>query len=140
MTSDTPVAIVGLLPGDSTKPLMFLSKSAWRKTLVTALAVLGFAYLFEVSMLDSRPFNKIRALQREQKRTSPITNGGQAGLSLPVLQFKQLVVDAPLRKQLLVATGFAQLPVMQHQDRVHVLDGREPVSNGDRRPARHQRA
>lgn len=41
---------------------MFLSKSAWRKTLVTALAVLGFAYLFEVSMLDSRPFNQIRAL------------------------------------------------------------------------------
>ena len=41
---------------------MFLSKSAGRKLLVTAAAVLAFAYLFEVSILDSRPFTKIRAL------------------------------------------------------------------------------
>ena len=39
---------------------MFLSKSAGRKMLVTAFAVLAFAYLYEVSILDSRPFLQIR--------------------------------------------------------------------------------
>jgi 3D (Asp-Asp-Asp) domain-containing protein len=41
---------------------MYLSNSAGRKTVVTALAILAFAYLFEANILDSRPFNKIRAL------------------------------------------------------------------------------
>jgi 3D (Asp-Asp-Asp) domain-containing protein len=41
---------------------MFLSKSAGRKMLVTAFAVLAFAYLFEVSILDSRPFIHIRGI------------------------------------------------------------------------------
>ena len=41
---------------------MFLAKSSGRKAFVTAVAVIGFACLFEASILDSRPFQKIRAL------------------------------------------------------------------------------
>ena len=41
---------------------MFLSKSAGRKALVTVVAVIGFACLFEANILDSRPFQKFRAL------------------------------------------------------------------------------
>lgn len=41
---------------------MFLSQSTGRKALATVVAILGFAYLFEASILDSRPFNKIREL------------------------------------------------------------------------------
>lgn len=39
---------------------MFLSRSSRRKALATVIAVFGFAYLFEASILDSRPFNRIR--------------------------------------------------------------------------------
>jgi 3D (Asp-Asp-Asp) domain-containing protein len=41
---------------------MFLTQSAGRKAFVTAIAVLAFAYLFEASVFDSRPFDRIRAL------------------------------------------------------------------------------
>jgi 3D (Asp-Asp-Asp) domain-containing protein len=41
---------------------MFLSKSPGRKVLITVVAVLAFTYLFEASILDSRPFQGIRAL------------------------------------------------------------------------------
>ena len=41
---------------------MFLAKSAGRKAFVTVLAIAAFAYVFEANMLDSRPFQKIRAL------------------------------------------------------------------------------
>ena len=39
---------------------MYLSQSSRRKALATVVAVIGFAYLFEASILDSRPFNRIR--------------------------------------------------------------------------------
>ena len=41
---------------------MFLTHSTGRKALATVIAILGFAYLFEASILDSRPFNRIREL------------------------------------------------------------------------------
>jgi 3D (Asp-Asp-Asp) domain-containing protein len=41
---------------------MFLTKSPARKVLATTVAVLTFSYLFEASILDSRPFQTIRAL------------------------------------------------------------------------------
>ena len=43
-----------------------------------------------------------------------------------------------LREQLLVRARLAQLALVQHQDLVHVLDGRQPVRDGDRRAAGHQ--
>ena len=45
-----------------TQTFMFLSRSTRRKACATVVAVLGFAYLFEASILDSRPFTSIRAL------------------------------------------------------------------------------
>ena len=42
---------------------MLLSKSAWRKVLVTMIAIVGFAWVFEASILDSRPFADILSLQ-----------------------------------------------------------------------------
>ena len=42
---------------------MLLSTSAWRKVLVTLVAILGFAWAFEASMLDSRPFMDVLTLK-----------------------------------------------------------------------------
>lgn len=42
---------------------MFLTRSTGRKVLATLVAVLGFAYLFEASILDSRPFSRVMELQ-----------------------------------------------------------------------------
>ena len=42
---------------------MLLSTSAWRKVLVTLVAIVGFAWVFEASILDSRPFADVLALQ-----------------------------------------------------------------------------
>lgn len=39
---------------------MFLTRSTGRKVLATLVAVLGFAYLFEASILDSRPFHRVK--------------------------------------------------------------------------------
>lgn len=43
---------------------MFLSRSTGRKAIATVVVILGFAYLFEASILDSRPFNKFRELRQ----------------------------------------------------------------------------
>ena len=40
---------------------MLLSKSLRRKALATLVAILGFAFLFEASILDSRPFADVLA-------------------------------------------------------------------------------
>ena len=45
------------------RPLMLLSKSSWRKVLVTFVAVLGFAFAFEANVLDSRPFADVLGFQ-----------------------------------------------------------------------------
>ena len=42
---------------------MLLSKSSWRKVLVTFVAVLGFAFAFEANVLDSRPFADVLGFQ-----------------------------------------------------------------------------
>ena len=63
---------------------------------------------------------------------------GRRLLLFPVLQLIQLEVDAALRQQLLVGARFAQLALVQDEDLVHVLDGRQPVRDGDRRAACHQ--
>ena len=42
--------------GVATPDPMLLTKSAWRKVFVTLVAIPGFAFLFEASILDSRPF------------------------------------------------------------------------------------
>jgi 3D (Asp-Asp-Asp) domain-containing protein len=42
---------------------MLLTTSARRKVLVTLVAILGFAFLFEASILDSRPFADVLGLQ-----------------------------------------------------------------------------
>ena len=44
---------------------MWISKSAWRQAYATVFAVAAFAYLFEASILDSRPFQRIRALTEQ---------------------------------------------------------------------------
>jgi uncharacterized protein (DUF2062 family) len=49
---------------------------------------------------------------------------------------RRAVVDAARREQFLVRARLAQLALVQHQDGVHVLDGREPVRDGDRRASR----
>ena len=43
-----------------------LSKSFGRKVLATAAAILGFAFLFEASILDSRPFADVLSFQDRQ--------------------------------------------------------------------------
>ena len=57
-----------------------------------------------------------------------------------VLQLEQLEVDAALGQQLLMRALLAHDALVQHQDLVHVLDRRQAVGDGDRRPARHQHA
>ena len=47
------------------------------------------------------------------------------------LELIQLVVDPPPRQQLLVGSRLPQLPLVQDQDLVHVLDGREPMRDRD---------
>ncbi len=46
---------------------MFLTRSTARKVLATVVAVLGFAYLFEASMLDSRPFSRVLEFREPAK-------------------------------------------------------------------------
>ena len=53
---------------------MLLSTSARRKVLVTLVAILGFAWVFEASILDSRPFADVLTLQD--------TRAPEAGLRL----------------------------------------------------------
>ena len=53
---------------------MLLSTSARRKVLVTLVAILGFAWAFEASILDSRPFVDVLTLQD--------TRAPEAGLRL----------------------------------------------------------
>jgi len=48
------------------------------------------------------------------------------------------IEDPTLREQLLMGARFAQLPVVQHQDLVHILDRRQPVRDRDRRAPGHQ--
>ena len=55
-----------------------------------------------------------------------------------VLELVEAVVDAAPGQQLLVRARLAQLALVQHQDRVHVLDRRQPVRDRDRRPPGHQ--
>ena len=45
---------------------MLLTKSAWRKVFVTLVAILGFAFLFEASILDSRPFADVLSFREWQ--------------------------------------------------------------------------
>ena len=59
-------------------------------------------------------------------------------LLILVLQLIQPVVDAALGQELLVGARLAQRAAVQDEDVVHVLDGRQPVRDGDRRAARHQ--
>ena len=47
---------------------MLLSRSTGRKVLATALAVAGFAYLFEATVLDSKPFGEALASFTEPAR------------------------------------------------------------------------
>src|SRR5687768_2680479 len=47
-----------------------------------------------------------------------------------ILELIQLEVDAALGEQGLVAAGLAQVPLVQDEDLVHVLDRREPVRDG----------
>jgi 3D (Asp-Asp-Asp) domain-containing protein len=53
---------------------MLLSTSARRKVLVTLVAIVGFAWVFEASILDSRPFVDVLTLQD--------TRAPEAGLRL----------------------------------------------------------
>lgn len=50
---------------------MLLTKSAWRKVLVTPVAILGFAFLFEASILDSRPFADVLSMQQGSEAPEP---------------------------------------------------------------------
>jgi len=50
------------------------------------------------------------------------------------MQFEEPEIDAALRQQLLVSAGFTQAALVKHKDPVHVLDGRKPVRDGNRRP------
>src|SRR4029079_18752972 len=59
--------------------------------------------------------------------------------ALPVLELEQPEVDAALREQLLMCAGLAQLPLVQDEDLVHVLDGRQAMRDRNRRAAGHQR-
>jgi len=49
----------------------------------------------------------------------------------PCTVLVQLPINAALRQQLLVGTGFAQLALVHHQNAVGTLDGGEPVRNHD---------
>src|SRR6266850_2028647 len=51
---------------------------------------------------------------------------------LPVfeLQLIQTVVDPAVREQLLMSTRFAKLTLVEHQNPVHILDGRQTVRDG----------
>lgn len=46
---------------------MFLTGSTGRKALATVVAVLGFAYLFEANILDSRHFTRVLELREPAK-------------------------------------------------------------------------
>ena len=60
--------------GGGPTPHMLLSTSARRKVLVTLVAILGFAWAFEASILDSRPFVDVLTMQD--------TRAPEAGLRL----------------------------------------------------------
>jgi 3D (Asp-Asp-Asp) domain-containing protein len=49
----------------------------------------------------------------------------------------QLVVDAPLGQQFLVRADLPELPLVQDEELVHVLDRREAMGNGDGRAPGH---
>ena len=53
------------------------------------------------------------------------------------LQLVETVVDASLGQQLLMRARFAQLAVVQDEDAIHVLNGREAVCDRNRRPSAH---
>src|SRR6266702_8864059 len=52
-----------------------------------------------------------------------------------VLELVQLPIEAALGEQLLVRAHLAQLALVNHEDRVGALHGRETVSDQDARPA-----
>src|SRR5262249_27079229 len=65
----------------------------------------------------------------------PLGGGRWRPLLVLVLELIELVVDPAKGEQLLVRAGFAQVPFVQDEDLVHVLDRRQPVGDGDRRAA-----
>src|SRR5687768_7895086 len=54
------------------------------------------------------------------------------------LQLVEAVVDASLREELLMRSRLAELTLVHDQDPVHALNRRQPVRDGDRRPASHR--
>src|SRR5438067_9751557 len=62
----------------------------------------------------------------------------RAGLCSPILQLKQLVINSAECEQMLMAAGLAQLPFVEHENLVHVLDGGKAVRDRQRRTAGHE--
>jgi hypothetical protein len=54
------------------------------------------------------------------------------------LQLIQPVIDAPPGEKFLVRAGLADHALVEDHDRIHVLNRRQPVSDGDGRPPFHE--
>ena len=97
--------------------------------------------LFKRAANDRRRCPRVVPTRRRRFSPQPDLRYGlrrQLRAGALVLQLEQPEVDAALRQQLLVRARLAQLAFVQHEDLVHVLDRRQPVRDGDRRPAGHQ--
>src|SRR5512144_1112639 len=57
---------------------------------------------------------------------------------LRILQFEQLEVNTTLSEEGLMRALFAQAPLVQHQNLIHVLDRRQSVRHGDGGAFRHE--
>src|SRR5712691_9513940 len=77
-----------------------------------------------------------RSREASRRRTDAMLARG--GLMSPVLELIEAVVDAALREEILVRAHLNDAALVQHDDPVDVLDGRETVSDDDRRPAGHE--
>ena len=55
-----------------------------------------------------------------------------------ILKLKQLEIETSVSEQLLVRADFSDRALVQYQDLVHVLNGREAMRDGNRGSTRHQ--
>src|SRR5690348_8654030 len=134
-------------------PLFTVSKSRWpwmssvcrswmRSSASVATVALGAAE-FAGGTAAVHPTLSVSRRTEKSRRTAIDASGTRlpsvrGGFVRAVLELVEAVIDAALREEILVRPELHDAPLVQDDDAVDVLNGRETVGDDDRRPPDHQ--